>query len=228
MSALLNSGIYTVPDASRLTGVSMPRIRRWLRGYKVEKNSAKIARPELWHGQLEPINDRLALGFQDLIEVRFVDAFLKAGVGWKTLREARVKAQKVFQTEHPFCTLRFVTDGCRIFESRGSGRGRRMIDLAEGQRVFPAVIKPFLKELQFAEDAGTLESWWPLGKDRQVVLDPTRSFGQPIIAAGSVPTEVLFNAVKAGQSVYEVAQWYEVPLHSVRDAARFERSLQAA
>ena len=228
MSALLNTGIYTVPDASRLTGVSMSRIRRWLKGYQVERESEKILRPQLWNGQLQPIDDRLALGFLDLIEVRFVDAFLKAGVTWKILREARAVAQTIYKTEHPFCTLRFVTDGRCIFDSGGEGRKSSMVDLTEGQRVFPTVIKPFLKELQFAKEAGTLESWWPLGLNRFVVLDPRWSFGQPIDAHGNVPTEVLFNAVKAGQSPQEVAHWYEVPLESVRDAARFERSLLAA
>lgn len=206
----------------------MARIRRWLRGSTTEKDSKKIVRPELWHGQLEPIDDRLALGFLDLIEVRFVDAFLEAGVTWRTLRDVRAKAQAIYRTEHPFCTRMFVTDGRCIFEDRGNNRKQGMTDLAAGQRVFPAVIRPFLKELQFAKDAGTLESWWPSGKKRFVVLDPTLSFGQPIIAVGNVPTEVLFNAVKAGQSPKEVARWYEVPLRSVKDAAEFEQSLQAA
>jgi len=31
-NALLKTGIYTLPEASRLTGVSPRRIRRWLRG----------------------------------------------------------------------------------------------------------------------------------------------------------------------------------------------------
>ena len=157
-----------------------------------------------------------------------MDAFLKAGVTWKTLRDARAKAHESYQIEHPFCTLRFVTDGHCIFDDKGTGDRDGMVDLARGQRVFPTVIKPFLKELQFAKDAGTLESWWPLGKNRQVVLNPALSFGQPIVAIGNVPTEVLFNAVKAGQSPQEVAHWYEVPLQSVRDATRFEQSLLAA
>ena len=228
MSVLLNTGIYTVPDAARLTGVSTSRIRRWLRGYKAERRVGKIERPQLWHGQLEPIADRLALGFLDLIEVRFVDAFLKAGVSWKTLRSARTRAQEIYKLEHPFCTLKFVTDGCCIFDKLKKGRKGELIDLERGQQVFPVVIKPFLKELQFAAKAGTLERWWPLGKNRHVVLDPTLSFGQPIIAVGNVPTEVLFRAVKAGQTHEEVADWYEVPLQSVKDATRFERALLAA
>lgn len=223
---LLNTGIYPVPEASRLTGVAMPRIRRWLRGYQVERDDEKIIRPQLWQGQLAPIDDRLALGFLDLIEVRFVHAFLRAGVTWKTVRHAHERGQEAYGTQHPFCTRRFVTDGQCIFDD-ADGQGG-MEDVAQRQRVFPVVVKPFLKELQFSEDGETLESWWPLGKDRRVVLDPTRSFGQPIIASENVPTGVLFHAVQAGQSPEEVAHWYEVPARAVRDAVDFERSLRAA
>ncbi len=53
----------------------------------------------------------LALGFLDLIEIRFVDAFRRVGVSWATLRRANERAQEMFGGSHPFCTNRFVTDG---------------------------------------------------------------------------------------------------------------------
>ncbi len=65
------------------------RIRRWLRGYRYRSRKKAYASPPLWHGQWEPIDHSLAPGFLDLIEIRFVDAFLKAGVSWMTLRQAR-------------------------------------------------------------------------------------------------------------------------------------------
>jgi hypothetical protein len=39
--AYLNNGIYTVPEAARLTGVSTGRIRRWLRGYRYTSRKKK-------------------------------------------------------------------------------------------------------------------------------------------------------------------------------------------
>lgn len=114
-SNYFNKGIYTVRDAARLSGVSAGRIRRWLRGYRYHSRKKAYASPPLWHGQWEPIDNSLALGFMDLIEIRFVDAFLKAGVSWTTLRQARERAEEMFKVSHPFCTNRFVTDGQEIF-----------------------------------------------------------------------------------------------------------------
>ena len=64
----LNTGIYSVAEATKLTGVSAGRIRRWLRGYRFKSKTKTYSSPPLWSGQLEPIGHKLALGFLDLIE----------------------------------------------------------------------------------------------------------------------------------------------------------------
>jgi uncharacterized protein (DUF433 family) len=46
--------------------------------------------------------------------------------------------------------------------------------------------------------------WFPLGKNRRVVVDPGRSFGRPISLEG-VPTAVLASALKAEKSAEDVA-----------------------
>ncbi len=211
----------------RLSGVSVGRIRRWLRGYRYHSRKKAYASPPLWHGQWEPIDNSLALGFLDLIEIRFVDAFLKAGVSWTTLRQARERAEEMFKVSHPFCTNRFVTDGREIFADLHRETGEAsLIEIATRQQVFAQIIKPFLKDLEFVEGSG-LVRWWPLGDKRLVVLDPTRNFGRPIVADHGVPTEVLANAAKATGSVAEVARWYEVPEREIRDAVEFEQRLAA-
>jgi uncharacterized protein (DUF433 family) len=225
--SFFNTGIYTILDASRLTGVSTGRIRRWLRGYRYRSRKKAYASPPLWRGQWEPIDHSLALGFLDLIEIRFVDAFLKAGVTWATLRQARQRAEELFKVSHPFCTNRFVTDGRELFVELHRETGERsLLDIVKRQHVFAQIIKPFLKELEFGEGS-RLVRWWPLGDTRQVVLDPTRNFGRPIVARHGVPTEVLAKAADATGSIAEVARWYEVPVAEIRDAIEFEQRLAA-
>ena len=81
-NSLLQSGIYTVPEASRLAQVSSGRIRRWLRGYEFQTKRGRHHSPEVWRGQLDPIDHSIALGFLDLIEVQCIDALRTAGVSW--------------------------------------------------------------------------------------------------------------------------------------------------
>jgi len=112
---LLQTEIYTVSEASQLTGVSPQRIRRWLRGYEFRVKHGRHRLPAVWDSRLEPIDHALALGFLDLLEVRAIDAFVSAGVNWKDLRRIHNGARRWLGTAHPFCTNRFATDGHTIF-----------------------------------------------------------------------------------------------------------------
>lgn len=225
-SNLLGKGIYTVPDAARLCRVSPRRIRYWLKQLPSE-DGKESPDTRLWQGELAPIDDKLALGFLDLLEVRFIDAFLKAGVSWRLLRRAHGIARERYAIEHPFCTRRFVTDGAHVIEQIAQDPADVAYEeVIEGQRVFPKVIQTFLRELEFASD-DQLVRWWPLGMKRGIVLDPNRQFGQPITARSGIATDVIQAASKAGQTAKEIAEWYELDVQSVRDAIEFEHGLAA-
>jgi uncharacterized protein (DUF433 family) len=223
----LNTGIYSLSEVAKLTGVSTGRIRRWLRGYDFRVRGRVRHSNAVWHGQHKPVENRIALGFLDLIEIRFVEAFLSEGVSWKTMRLAHALAREELETEHPFCTNRFATDGRRILLKQGTASGdQALIDIATNQQEFLRLVQPFLKQLEFADD-NCLSRWWPLGRDRSVVVDPVRNFGQPTVAKSGVPTDVLARSLAANNSVEIVAQWFEVQPDEVRDAVEFEQKLAA-
>ena len=100
-----------------------------------------------------------------------------------------------------------------------------LINLATDQAEFSRVVEPFRKQLEFS---GNDIIWWPLGKRRQIIVDPRRNFGQPTVVKSGVPATALARSVKANASVDEVARWYEVQRDEVRDAVAFEESLAAA
>lgn len=225
LTDLLSAGIYTVPEASRLTRVSTSRIRRWMKGYNFKTKNERHHSNPVWTGQLAPIDEQIAVGFRDLMEIRFVAAFLNEGVSWKTMREAHVAAKVKLGTDHPFCTHRFATDGRAILQEEAQASGdKQLINIVNDQREFKRIVNPFLKELEF--DQGNLR-WWPLGRERLVVVDPVRNMGQPTVTRSGVPTRVLANSVKANDSVEIVARWYEVTPQEVKDAVAFEQSLAA-
>jgi uncharacterized protein (DUF433 family) len=224
-SNLLNAGLYTVPDAARLTRISAGKIRRWLKGYDF-KSGERIHHSEaVWQGELKPIENKLALSFRDLLELRFVDAFIRAGVSWRTMRRAHAKAQEELNTTHPFCSNRIATDGKNILLAQGEeDLDEALINLVNNQREFRRIVQDFLKELEFS---GSDIVWYPLGKDRQIVIDPRRNFGQPTVMKSGVPTRVLARSVKTNGSVQIVSHWFEVPEGEIRDAVEFETRLAA-
>ena len=216
-------GVYSVPEAARLTGVSSSRIRRWLRGYSFTSGGSAKTSPPLWQRQLGS-EDSLVLSFRDLLEVRFVDAFRRHRVSWKSIRVAAECAAQIVRDSYPFSTRRFKTDGRSIFAEILQETGdESLLDLVKSQYEFKTIVEPFLFEgLEFSALGIEPVRWWPLGRERRVVIDPERSFGQPIVDPESVPTSVLARAFRAEGSIQAVARWYEVDLKSVEDALEFE------
>lgn len=227
-STFLGTGIYSVPEASKISGVSPSRIRRWARGYQYRIGGEKRSSPPIWQNDLPPIDGIISLSFLDLLEIRFIDAFLQAGIGWKRLRIAADTAKNLLNTSHPFSTKSFKTDGRTIFADIVEENGERiLLDLVRSQYAFNQVISPSLyKGIEFAPNDTPLR-WWPMGKVSQVVIDPTRAFGQPIVNRAGVPTAVLAEAVEAEDSVERVARWFEVKPSEVRTAIKFEEQLEA-
>jgi uncharacterized protein (DUF433 family) len=224
----LGVGIYTVAEASWLTNVSAPRIRRWMRGYRFRVGDETHASPAVWDPDLPEVDGSLALSFRDLIEVRFVDFFLKKGVSWNLLRRAAIYAGEIVGSTHPFSTSKFKTDGKRIFAELGEMRGgKRILDLVQKQYALASIVAPHLYEgLEF--DASGPLRWFPLKNSKRVVIDPMVAFGQPIIDPEGVPTVVLARAFDAEKNIERVAYWYNVPRRSVQDALNYQQQRVAA
>jgi len=222
----LNTGLYTVSEAARLTRIPAGKIRRWIRGYTFRKGESVRHSDAVWQTEIKPSDNKAALSFRDLLELRFVDAFIKAGVSWVTMRRAHTKAHEELKTTHPFCSKRIATDGKNILLKQAEeDSDEALINLVTDQREFSRIVQDFLRELEFSGDDIV---WWPLGKNRQIVVDPRRNFGQPTVAKSGVPATTLARSVKANSSIDMVARWYEAQRDEVRDAVEFEDSLAKA
>jgi uncharacterized protein (DUF433 family) len=225
-SNLVNTGIYTVSETARLARIPAGKIRRWIRGYTFRYGESVRRSEAVWQTDMEPIDNKLALSFRDMLELRFVDAFIKAGVSWATMRRAHANAQKELKTTHPFCSQRIATDGKNILlQQAKEDSDAALLNLVTNQREFSRIVHDFLKELEFSGDEIV---WWPLGKNRQIIVDPRRNFGQPTVAKSGVPAQILARSVRANSSEDLVARWYEVQPEEIRDAIEFEESLAKA
>lgn len=220
-------GSYTAVEAARLLGLSATNVRRWMLGYDHGPKDGRRHSPPLWTSQLAMIDDQLEIGFRDLIELRFVKAFVDAGVGLLAVRNCLAHARDVIQDDHPFSTRRFRTDGKTIFlESTEGSQEPNLIDLKSRQFVFRTVFERSFKDLDIEDDA--VVRWRPFKGKPSIILDPARAFGQPIANQSGVPTITLADAVRAEGGFERAARMYDVPTLVVRDAFQFEEGLKAA
>lgn len=226
-SDALGVGSYTASEAARLLKTPARNLNRWLRGYTFRRAGQDHHMPPLWTSQHAHVEEHLEIGFRDLIELRFVKAFIDAGVGLLAIRNCLEYARECVHDAHPFSTRRFQTDGRTIFlESIERSGEPKLLDLKKRQYAFKQVIERTFKDLDIEDD--TVARWRPFRGKKSIVIDPSRAFGQPIASQFGVPTVALAEAVEAEGSVENVARIFEVPASVVRDAVNFEASLARA
>jgi uncharacterized protein (DUF433 family) len=226
--SFLGIGIYSIPEAARISRVPASYIKRWLWGYKyVVKGQVHRAGP-LWAPQLPEIDHARALTFRDLIEIQFVYRFRQRGISLQTIRKTIGLATELLDRTFPLSSVKFKTDGKKVFAEVIEDPAERgyVFDLRTGQYLLSYVLDYLYDALEYSE-FDELVRWWPLGKDRRVIVDPRRSFGRPIVPEG-VQTNILVSSFRTEGDIKAVASWFEISESSVSDALEFERSLMAA
>ena len=209
-------GAYSPTEAGRLLAIPPATIRHWLFGYRYDHHGPR-KQPPLWTAQYGAEQEDPLLGFRDLLEARIVRGLRDVGLGLPTIRRCLEVARDLVGDDHPFSTSRFRTDGRTLFIERGGG----VLDLKTRQHVFKRVIAPTFLDLEF--DDGAASRWWLNPKRKTLLIDPRRSFGQPIVAQTGVTTASLAQAVDAEGSIERVARLYELKPAVVRDALALER-----
>lgn len=225
---LIGRGVFPLGEASRLTRIPARRIRRWLVGYDFRSSSGAHHSPPAVHRDYPLAEREVSLSFADLVEVRFLDHFLQAGVSWKTIRIAAAKASELLRRNHPFSSQLFKTDGKTILTEIGSDpNARELLDLLRDQLAFKRILDPYLyRGLEFGPKHNVAR-WWHEAGNRRIVIDPERSLGRPIVARWGVPTRALADAFLVEESVELVAAQFEIPKASVAAAVEFEQRLAA-
>lgn len=218
-SSLLGVGLYTPAEAAAYTGIPAAQIRRWLFGYASNGKNHE----GLWQPQLEGEAEQ-ALSFHDLLEIRFVHAFRSHGVSLQAIRRASGHAQELYNQPYPFTCRRFQTDGRSIFATVLEETGdESLLDLVKKQYAFKQVITPSLyRGIEYDDDEAL--RWYPLSRNRRVVLDPARNFGKPVLAETGMTVDAIISAWHAeGENVRRVAALYEIPSAEVEAAIQFEQ-----
>lgn len=224
--SLIGTGLYTPAEAARLTKVPTSRLRRWMCGNKRRNGEQDVFDPPLWHSEVPEVDGSLYLGFRDLIELRLVDGFRQQNISLPYLRKVVEAARRLVGDTHPFSTTKFKTDGRRLFfEIVESTREPQLIEVLSGQHAFHAIVSKGLQDVEF--DGGSASLWRPNDGNGEVVIDPSRSFGQPILDRYGTPTSAIRLAYASGRAVREIENDYEIDEKAIRAALRFEDRLAA-
>lgn len=126
--------------------------------------------------------------------------------------------------DHALASQRVYTDGAVILfdyaDSRHDDELAGLTEVVSRQRVFAPVVREYLKRIQYGKDGWAEQLIAPTTRDRIVVVDPRRAFGQPIFVHGAAPVESVVSRWKAGEPLTDVALDFGVPPADVEDYLR--------
>lgn len=211
---ILGEGIYTPRQAARLVGTTTQQVFRWTRGSGPTE--------PLWRAHYHGLDDTTEISFADLIEVRVVRAFRRAGISLQAIRFAIEHAKEKFGTDHPLSSMQFQTDGKEIL-MRALDRDDHHVSLSKkrpGQKVFTEIVKQSLNDLEYDQDLAV--RWRPR---TSVVIDPNRQFGEPILDEFGISTRIISEEFHEFQSLEYLSRVYEISKKAVRQAIDYENFL---
>ncbi|MGI4747468.1 MAG: hypothetical protein ACRYGI_01005 [Janthinobacterium lividum] len=220
-SGLVGIGLYTVAEAGRLIDVPPPTLIRWLRGHKAH---GQWYLP-LWKPQVDIGDEKIYLSFRDLMEARVASQFIDRGLSAQKVRWAIALATNMVG-ERPLSTTWLRTDGRAVFLQvvQETDSEPTIINLFTKQHVFASVVERTFKDVEFEGPFPSM--WWPTGSKSGILVDPHRSFGQPIEHETSIPAVVLANAAKAEGSAEEAARAWCVPVRAIKRSVRFQNYME--
>jgi uncharacterized protein (DUF433 family) len=164
-----------------------------------------------------------AIPFIGLAESMVLAAFRRAGVSLQHIRRAATQLEREIGLEHALASERLFTDGAVIlydYVGVGAEELAGLTEVVSQQRVFAPVIREYLQRIEYAPDGWAMRLTSPATPRPVVVVDPARSFGQPIFIHGAVRVEDVLDRWRAGDSLTDVADDFGVPTEDVEDVLR--------
>lgn len=214
---------YSIPEASHYLRVPVSTLKAWIvgRDYRVRSGHRHF------DGLIKPAQQSpaLLLSFINLVEAHVLHAIRHAHeVKLRKVRAALAYVRHESGQPHPLATQEFQTDGVDLFIEK---LGALIVASAGGQVALREAFQSHLERVQH-DERGIAARLFPFTRPshtdqpRMIVIDPSVSFGRPIIAGSGIPTSVIVERYHAGESLAHLATDYRRSFAEIEEAVRCE------
>lgn len=216
---LLDRPLYSFAQVDRLLGLSPGTARRWIDGYRrAGKDHPPVVR-------VEPTGDEVAT-WGEFVETRLLSEYRDAGVSLIRMRPAIDRLREQFHPRYPLAHARPFLDvnGRELVrqaqEAVGLDRELLLVVVRNDQIVLSEPAEQFVRSAKFDKETQVVERLRPVADIDEVVIDPLRQFGEPVVR--SVRTEVIAEQLRVGETIDGIAALYDLDRHLVEAALRYE------
>ncbi|WP_420458846.1 DUF433 domain-containing protein [Neolewinella sp.] len=215
----IGQGIYTPRDIADILRLPYEQVHRWINVYWDGKLGQEYKHSYSWR-----TDGSQAVSFHTLVEFYLMMLFGEAGVPPRKVMKAHLRLGELYGTPFPFAKGEVLenirTDEKHIYFQLPEGE---IISLDGSDQLNLDFIRLFFQRLDF--DANDLANkFWPMGKDKTIVVDPNRKFGHPLIGDRNIYPETLYGHFQAGDPIPYIAYVYKIEAQEVVDALEFCRA----
>jgi uncharacterized protein (DUF433 family) len=223
---------YGVMEAGHYLRIPRTTIRDWVSGrIYYGQSGERFSRPVIH----VPDPALKLLSFMNLVEIHVLDGIRrKHNIPLEKVRIAVNYLAKQFPSKHPLADQDFQTDGLNLFIQKF----RQLINISqEGQLAMQEILQAHLHRIE-RDVKGIPVRLYPFTRKREfvesqlepkaVVIDPHVSFGRPVLAGTGIPTAVIAERYKAGESVDDLTKDYGRQRLEIEEAIRCELWTEAA
>jgi len=207
-------GLYTIPDVATILNLDRAFVRRWLREYWENQFKRKGRSYASWGNGREK-----AIHFFTLIEFYVFYQFRKQGVSAQKIARSHEIISQELDTSFPFANSVILTDGKKIFYTRNDGD--LIINADKSKQInFKSIIEEFCHKIDFDKELNALR-YWPLGKEKNIVVDPHHQLGQPTVKNTNILSETLYKMYTSGENISFISSLYDVTENDVKASIEF-------
>jgi uncharacterized protein (DUF433 family) len=227
VNTILATPAYPFAEAAHYLNIPLSTLRAWCLGQR-HGAGKRAFKPVI---RLDG-DDRRALSFLNLVEAHVLAAIRRQyQVPLPKVRQALSYVSKKLNTDRPLANAEFQTDGLDLFiEKLGS-----LINVTrEGQTEMADVMRDHLRRIERNTHGVPVRLFLFTRTDEirnqpsPVVVDPQIAFGRPVLAGRAVPTAVLADRFKAGDTLTQLAEDYDTSPQNIEEALRCELERKAA
>jgi len=219
---------YGLTEAAHYLRMPVATLRSWVLGRHYPAGQGKR-----FFQPLIAIADphRHLLSFLNLVEAHVLCAIRRDHqIALPSARRAVTYVERELGIKHPLASQRFETDGVNLFVQQ---YGRLINASQQGQLALRELLSAYLHRIERDQQdrAARLFPFTRRGEPeepRMIVIDPRVSFGRPVLAGTGIPTSVIAERYKAGESMEDLARDYARERSEIEEAVRCELPLEAA
>lgn len=212
---------YTTGEAAHYLCIPKATISAWVKG--TTYTAAGVSKK--FHRVIELPEKTLPLmSFFNLAEAHVLRALrTDYEIPLPVIRKALDYIRKEFGWERPLIQEKFRTNGVTLFVERLG----KLIDAANPDQTLLPTLTQYLDRIEWEDEfAARLYPFTRSARDstapRAIVIDPSRSFGRPLLDRLGVTTNVIAERYKAGDSIAKLVEEYGGQEADIEEAIRCE------